>query len=48
MMIRIDWKKLNATVLAGALALTASVALLPAAPAMAQVRTLPDFTDLVE
>jgi serine protease Do len=48
MMIRIDWKKLNACVLTGALAVTVSVALLPLTPAAAQVRTLPDFTDLVE
>jgi serine protease Do len=39
MMIQIDWKKLHSCVLVGALAMTASVA---------QVRTLPDFTDLVE
>jgi serine protease Do len=48
MMIQVDWKKLNAYVLAGACVLTASVALVPIAPAVAQVRTLPDFTDLVE
>jgi serine protease Do len=48
MMIQIDWKKLNACVLAGALAVTASVALMPITSAVAQVRTLPDFTDLVE
>lgn len=48
LVIQIDWKKLNACVLAGACVLTSSVALLPVAPAMAQVRTLPDFTELVE
>jgi serine protease Do len=48
MMTRIDWKKLPSWVLAGACALTTSVVLLPLTPAMAQVRTLPDFTDLVE
>jgi serine protease Do len=48
MMIQFDWKKLNAYVLAGASVLTASIALVPVAPAVAQVRTLPDFTDLVE
>ncbi len=48
MMIQFDWKKLNAVVLAGAFCLTASVALVPVTPAVAQVRTLPDFTDLVE
>lgn len=47
-MIQIDWKKLNASVLAGALAVTASVALMPITSAVAQVRALPDFTDLVE
>jgi serine protease Do len=48
MMIQIDWKKLNACVLAGAMAATASVALVPVTSAVAQVRALPDFTDLVE
>ena len=47
-MFQIDWKKLNACVLAGACVLTTSVALVPVTSAMAQVRTLPDFTDLVE
>jgi len=47
-MIQIDWKKLNGCVLAGALALGASVTLMPVTAAVAQVRTLPDFTDLVE
>ncbi|WP_114973217.1 DegQ family serine endoprotease [Rhodoferax ferrireducens] len=47
-MIQIDWKKLNACVLAGAMAATASLALVPTTSAVAQVRTLPDFTDLVE
>ncbi len=47
-MIQIDWKKLHSCVLAGALAVTASVTLLPITSAVAQVRTLPDFTDLVE
>jgi serine protease Do len=48
MMFQIDWKKLNACVLAGACVLTTSVALVPVTSAMAQVRALPDFTDLVE
>ncbi|NMM13383.1 MAG: DegQ family serine endoprotease [Rhodoferax sp.] len=48
MMIQIDWKKLHSCVLVGALAVTASVAVLPMTSAVAQVRTLPDFTDLVE
>lgn len=47
-MFRINWKKLNACVLAGACVLTTSVALVPVTSAMAQVRALPDFTDLVE
>ncbi|MES2880194.1 MAG: Do family serine endopeptidase [Pseudomonadota bacterium] len=47
-MIQIDWKKLNACVLAGACVLTTSVALVPVTSAVAQVRSLPDFTDLVE
>lgn len=47
-MIQINWKKLHACVLAGACVMTASVALLPITSAVAQVRTLPDFTDLVE
>ena len=47
-MIQIDWKKLHSCVLAGALAVTASVALVPVTSAVAQVRTLPDFTDLVD
>ena len=48
MMIQLDWKKLNAYVVSGACILTASIALVPLTPAVAQVRTLPDFTDLVE
>lgn len=47
-MMHLDWKKVNACVLAGAMVATASVALAPLTPAMAQVRALPDFTDLVE
>ena len=47
-MIQFDWKKLNAYVLSGVCILTASIALAPLTPAVAQVRTLPDFTDLVE
>ena len=47
-MIQVDWKKVNACVLAGVFAVTASVALVPVSSAVAQVRTLPDFTDLVE
>ena len=47
-MIHLDWKKVHACVLAGAMVATASVALAPLTPAVAQVRALPDFTDLVE
>jgi serine protease Do len=48
MMIQIDWKKVRASGLAVAFAATTALALVPATPAMAQGRTLPDFTDLVE
>ncbi len=41
-------KKLQSLVWVSACALTASVVLVPTLPASAQVRTLPDFTDLVE
>ncbi|MEO7390880.1 MAG: serine peptidase, partial [Ramlibacter sp.] len=47
-MFYVDWKKLRAGSLATALALGATVALVPVSPAVAQVRALPDFTDLVE
>ena len=47
-MIQIDWNKVRARAVAAAFAVTASVALAPLSPAMAQNRTLPDFTDLVE
>lgn len=47
-MVSVDWKKLNSHVLAGAIALSISVGLVPASLAQAQIRTLPDFTDLVE
>ncbi len=48
MMIQIDWKKVRTSVLAGAFVVTTAFTLVPSAPAMAQGRTLPDFTDLVE
>ena len=48
MMSRMDWKKWHAVVFAGACLLTASAVLMPVTPAIAQVRALPDFTDLVE
>ncbi len=47
----LDWKMLHSCALAGVLAVTASVALVPPGLAHAQpasVRGLPDFTDLVE
>jgi serine protease Do len=47
-MFRIDWKKLRAYSLVIALAVAATVALMPAQPLVAQGRALPDFTDLVE
>jgi serine protease Do len=48
MMHKLNWKQCRAYVTAGALALGATLSLVPAAPVMAQVRSLPDFTDLVE
>jgi serine protease Do len=47
-MFRIDWKKLRSYGLVIALAVSATVALVPAKPVVAQGRALPDFTDLVE
>lgn len=47
-MILINWKKLNSVALACAVALAATMSVLPVAPAAAQTRTLPDFTDLVD
>ena len=47
-MIQIDWKKFCAALATGVMVATASVALVTGAPAVAQVRALPDFTDLVE
>ncbi len=48
----IDWKNLHALALAGAMALSGSLAVLPVQAASAQpatsVRGLPDFTDLVD
>jgi serine protease Do len=49
MMIRIDFNKLvGAPALAAAMALVAVTAVVPVQPAFAQVRGLPDFTELVE
>ena len=47
-MIQIDWKRVRTCAFAAAFAVSASLALVPSGRAMAQVRTLPDFTDLVE
>jgi serine protease Do len=51
-MFRMDWKKVRSYALAMALAVTATVALMPAKPVVAQSapqpRSLPDFTDLVD
>ena len=47
-MVLVDKKKLYALALTMVLAVTTVVSVLPAAPALAQTRTLPDFTDLVE
>lgn len=47
-MFELNWKPLRSSLTAGLLAVAASAALLPASPVWAQVRTLPDFTDLVE
>ena len=48
MMIQIGLKKLRSWLSVGALAFAVSVVLVPTTPAQAQLRTLPDFTDLVE
>ena len=48
MMIQIDWKKVRTRAVAAAFVVTASVTLVSPSPTMAQNRTLPDFTDLVE
>ncbi len=51
-MPRFDWKNLHALTLAGVMAFSGSLAVLPVQPAQAQpaaaVRGLPDFTDLVD
>jgi serine protease Do len=43
-----DWKLTRGYAVAGALALAGAMGLAPVAPAYAQARVLPDFTDLVE
>ena len=47
-MFKIEWKKLRAYALVTVLAVSGTVALMPAKPVVAQGRSLPDFTDLVE
>lgn len=47
-MLQLNWKPCRSYLVAGALALGATLSLMPAQPVMAQVRGLPDFTDLVE
>ncbi|MEP6964605.1 MAG: DegQ family serine endoprotease [Polaromonas sp.] len=47
-MLELNWKPLRPILAASLMALGATVALLPATPASAQTRTLPDFTDLVD
>ncbi|HSN79464.1 MAG TPA: DegQ family serine endoprotease [Rhodoferax sp.] len=47
-MIQFTFKSLHACILSVAMAAAASTVLLPMTPATAQVRALPDFTDLVE
>ncbi|HKB53058.1 MAG TPA: serine peptidase, partial [Ramlibacter sp.] len=48
-MFRIEWKNVRAYAALAVLATAGAVALVPVRPASAQsVRTLPDFTDLVE
>jgi serine protease Do len=46
--MKIDMKMLRTHLLVGLLAIVAAVVLVPARPAVAQARALPDFTDLVE
>ena len=47
-MSNIDWKPVRAFGLAASMALAATLAAVPVQPVLAQTRTLPDFTDLVE
>jgi serine protease Do len=48
MMIQFTFKSLHACILGAVMAAAASTVVLPVTPAAAQVRALPDFTDLVE
>jgi len=47
-MLELNWKPLRSCLTVGLLAAAAVTTLVPVAPAWAQTRTLPDFTDLVE
>ncbi len=47
-MYQLNWKQCRSHLVAGALALGATLSLMPVQSVMAQVRGLPDFTDLVE
>lgn len=47
-MLELNWKPLRSCMTAGLMAVAAVSTLVPVAPAWAQNRTLPDFTDLVE
>ncbi len=48
MMFKFERNKIRSFLMAGAFALASGAALLPVAPAHAQARVLPDFTDLVD
>jgi serine protease Do len=48
MMFNLNWKPCRSYLVVGALALGGALALMPAQTLMAQTRSLPDFTDLVE
>ena len=48
MMFKFEKNKIRSFLMAGAFALASGAALLPVAPAHAQARVLPDFTDLVD
>ncbi|SFB78669.1 serine protease Do [Polaromonas sp. OV174] len=47
-MLELNWNPLRPFLAASLMAVVATTAVLPVAPAWAQTRTLPDFTDLVE
>lgn len=47
-MLELNWKPLRSCLTAALVAATAVCTLVPASPAWAQNRTLPDFTDLVD